>query len=868
MFCTKCGMSLAEGTKFCTKCGNKVESVAVPVKESIPEEPVKVSQNNPFVSENDPVIIAGSNESVVTEKHDNNNGFYGAINTPQSTPFGEYADRKANGIGNTPGNAYNSQPVSTPPAKPQNENVQIPVTNVAQKNENNNPFTISPEDDSEDFGNKTVRVRGNRNGKLQSDGNGYNGGYGNNAGMYDDRQPEKKEFFSSEAPKSGSKKKKKKTGGKTVLKALVAVALVIAVTVGGVVAFIFAKKNAPEAYSNLNNTSERYVNVVRDGKNIFYVNENGFIVRTDENGENRSVIVDDTTTSYLYLKSNKLYYLSSTDDYVYSCSYDGGDKEKVILNKVYWFAVAGKYIYYRDGYTEMNEKTGADDIIGNLNLYRCDTDGKNVVCLVNSEVSKICVGEENIVYRSRHNGALYVIGIDGGESKLILEKEKDSEISNFKIYDDKIYALVHDNEVPAKSGIFSMAFDGSNKEKIVNTEGADFTIVEGKIVYADPVDKDTNICDLDGKNKDVLIEGTVINRPKIYGDYLYYNEFFSAAIDIYEYDFKNKTVRCLENEMTGNVVFADGYMFYIDNSDSNIYRCDSDGNNRIQLTDGECLSIYAHNDELYFYGYANGYSSDEPETAKGINTLGVYKLDTDGTSCSAVELNCKKDVVFYGDSVYFADEKNSGIYKTSLSNVDTDADNNAYITSEDHSFGSPLLVDGDFIYLNATKDGKTFFSRVSMSTKAVEYLYTGKVRNVQLNDKKIYYVANNENGESVLCQMNLDGSAPAVVMLGEINDYAVYERIVYYVDPVTGHINSISVGSQKPEELNESASSNVVINGNTIYFNNRYDNGYVYSMKLDGSDEKVVIGESGKNEEIKDRTDYRTNGIDGAVSVK
>lgn len=868
MYCTKCGMSLAEGTKFCTKCGNKVESVAVPVKESIPEEPVKVSQNNPFVSENDPVIIAGGNESVVTEKHDNNNGFYGASNTPQSTPFGEYADRKANGIGNTPGNGYNSQPVNTSPVDFQNENVQTPVTNVAQKNANNNPFTISQEDDSEDFGNKTVRVRGNRNGKLQSDGNGYNGGYGNNAGMYDERQPEKKEFFSSEVPESGSKKKKKKTGGKTVLKALVAVVLVIAVTVGGVVAFIFAKKNAPEAYSNLNNTSERYVNVVRDGKNIFYVNENGFIVRTDENGENRSVIVDDTTTSYLYLKSNKLYYLSSTDDYVYSCSYDGGDKEKVILNKVYWFAVAGKYIYYRDGYTEMNEKTGADDIIGNLNLYRCDTDGKNVVCLVNSEVSKICVGEENIVYRSRQNGALYVIGIDGGESKLILEKEKDSEISNFKIYDDKIYALVHDNEVPAKSGIFSMAFDGSNKEKIVNTEGADFTIVEGKIVYADPVDKDTNICDLDGKNKDVLIEGTVINRPKIYGDYLYYNEFFSAAIDIYEYDFKNKTVRCLENEMTGNVVFADGYMFYIDNSDSNIYRCDSDGNNKIQLTDGECLSIYAHNDELYFYGYANGYSSDEPETAKGINTLGVYKLDTDGTSCSAVELNCKKDVVFYGDSVYFADEKNSGIYKTSLSNVDTDADNTAYITSEDHSFGAPLLVDGDFIYLNATKDGKTFFSRVSMSTKAVEYLYTGKVRNVQLNDKKIYYVANNENGESVLCQMNLDGSAPAVVMLGEINDYAVYERIVYYVDPVTGHINSISVGSQKPEELNESASSNVVINGNTIYFNNRYDNGYVYSMKLDGSDEKVVIGESGKNEEIKDRTDYRTNGIDGAVSVK
>jgi|GEM_PF-5540120 len=868
MYCTKCGMSLAEGTKFCTKCGNKVESVAVPVKESIPEEPVKVSQNNPFVSENDPVIIAGGNESVVTEKHDNNNGFYGASNTPQSTPFGEYADRKANGIGNTPGNGYNSQPVNTSPVDFQNENVQTPVTNVAQKNANNNPFTISQEDDSEDFGNKTVRVRGNRNGKLQSDGNGYNGGYGNNAGMYDERQPEKKEFFSSEVPESGSKKKKKKTGGKTVLKALVAVVLVIAVTVGGVVAFIFAKKNAPEAYSNLNNTSERYVNVVRDGKNIFYVNENGFIVRTDENGENRSVIVDDTTTSYLYLKGDKLYYLSENDDYIYSCSYDGGDKEKILLNKVFWYAVTDKYIYYCDGYSETDEKTGSSEVIGNMNLYRCDMDGQNAQCLADVAVPKVCIGEEKIVYKSNDDGSIYITELDGSDTKLVFEKDADSEFYSFKVYEDRVYVHSSNNKEPSKSGIYSIGFDGENKQKVVNADGIYFAVVREKIVYSDSTEKKTYMCDLDGSNRELILDGTVIKRPRIYGDYMYYNEYFSGSEDIYEYDFKNKTVRCLENEMTGNVVFADGYMFYIDNSDSNIYRCDSDGNNKIQLTDGECLSIYAHNDELYFYGYANGYSSDEPETAKGINTLGVYKLDTDGTSCSAVELNCKKDVVFYGDSVYFADEKNSGIYKTSLSNVDTDADNTAYITSEDHSFGAPLLVDGDFIYLNATKDGKTFFSRVSMSTKAVEYLYTGKVRNVQLNDKKIYYVANNENGESVLCQMNLDGSAPAVVMLGEINDYAVYERIVYYVDPVTGHINSISVGSQKPEELNESASSNVVINGNTIYFNNRYDNGYVYSMKLDGSDEKVVIGESGKNEEIKDRTDYRTNGIDGAVSVK
>lgn len=868
MFCTKCGISLADGTKFCTKCGNKVEGVAVPVKESISKEPVKISQNNPFVSENDPVIIAGGNESVVTEKHDNNNGFYGASNTPQSPPFGEYADRKANGIGNTPENVYNSQPVSTPPAKTQNENVQIPVTNVAQKNANNNPFTIYQEDVSEDFGNKTVRVRGNRNGKLQSDGNGYNGGYANNAGMYDERQPEKKEFFSSEAPKSGSKKKKKKTGGKTVLKALVAVVLVVAVTVGGLVAFIFAKKNSPEAYSNLNNTSERYVNVVRDGKNIFYVNENGFIVRTDADGNNRKVVIDDATTSYLYLKGDKLYYLSEDDDYIYSCSYDGGDKEKILLNKVFWYAVTDKYIYYCDGYSETDENTGSSEIIGNMNLYRCDMDGQNAQCLADVAVPKVCIGEEKIVYKSNADGSIYVTELDGSDTKLVFEKDADSELYSFKIYEDRIYVHSSNNKEPSKSGIYSIGFDGENKQKIVNADGIYFAVVGEKIVYSDSTDKKTYLCDLGGSNRELILDGTVIKRPRIYGDYMYYNEYFSGSEDIYEYDFKNKTVRCLENEMTGNVVFADGYMFYIDNSDSNIYRCDSDGKNRIQLTDGECLSIYAYNDELYFYGYANGYSSDEPETAKGINTLGVYKLDTDGTSCSAVELNCKKDVVFYGDSVYFADEKKSGIYKTSLSNVDTDADNNAYITSEDHSFGAPLLVDSDFIYLNATKDGKTFFSRVSMSTKAVEYLYTGKVRNVQLNDKKIYYVANNENGESVLCQMNLDGSAPTIVIPGEINDYAVYERIVYYVDPVTGHINSISVGSQKPEELNESASSNVVINGNTIYFNNRYDNGYVYSMKLDGSDEKVVIGESGKNEEIKDRTDYRTSGIDGAVSVK
>ena len=38
MFCSKCGTSIEEGTKFCPKCGNGVEQMSVDVRESFSEK--------------------------------------------------------------------------------------------------------------------------------------------------------------------------------------------------------------------------------------------------------------------------------------------------------------------------------------------------------------------------------------------------------------------------------------------------------------------------------------------------------------------------------------------------------------------------------------------------------------------------------------------------------------------------------------------------------------------------------------------------------------------------------------------------------------------------------------------------------------
>lgn len=823
MFCTKCGASIADNSKFCTKCGNQiVTAVNEPLNSIQPEVP----SANPFFTEEvqTPPVVNRQDPAA----------FFDAYTSPG------YNQNRSNH-----GNNFSNESGFNNAASPQNS-----------------VFRFSEEELSEDFGNKTVRVKSvNRNGNQNNTFNNYSE-VNNSFQQGFPSGVTREEFFPAEEQKKPVKKKK---AGKIILKILIGIVIVALAVTGGIFGYSYMKKNSAEAFAHDYNMTENSLDVTRDGKNVFYTNENGFIVKADENGKEREIIVDDTKVDIMYIKGDKLYYHSVNDDYVYSCSFSGGDNEKVILNKVHWFALVDKTIYYIDGYSELNEKTGLKENIGEFNLYSCDINGENSQLLIDDEILKVSVQSDSIVYTTEQSMKLYKTDKDGKNEILICEADEGSVISSFKVYKDKIYYSLYNNEKPLSSGIYSVDADGKNEDKIISTQETFFTIKDDKIIYSDSEDeKATYMCSLDGKNKEILLDGFVISNPKIYGEYMYFYEFYDTSAETYEYSFADKSVKRIENNKCGKVVFVDDYIFYIDSLDSQIYRSDADGKNRIRLTDGECLDIFSYDNEIYFYGYVNGCSAESPETNNGLNTLGLYKLDKEGASCTAIKLGCKGEFSFYENEVYFTHNDNAGVFKTALDKADADSEDVTVFNNQYMDFSAPYFIYDGYMYLTTYKADTAFLSRISLETSEVQDIFVGNVYNVQLSDKKIYFMTTDENGNPVLFQIDADGSSPTVVLMGDISDFTVFERTVYYIDPMTEHVKSIAVGSQKPEELNETASADIVISSSRIYYTDKYDNGYLYSMNLDGSDIRLSIGELGKDETVKDRYDYRTYGIDGA----
>lgn len=631
---------------------------------------------------------------------------------------------------------------------------------------------------------------------------------------------------------------------------------------------LFTDTSAENYYNSYNMAEGTYI--ARNDSYIFYINNNGAVIRMDDDFSNRKVVVDGKKIDIVYLFGETLYYHDSETRQIFSSNIDGEDEQQIVTMQTCWFTIADGQLYFLEGYSEWDYENERVDTYGEFALYKSSLDGTGYEKIIPYNASSISIQDDCIIYWESETNTIYSVNLDGTNQQAIHVNNEEDFIHSYKIYEGKLY-YANNAGNDNVSGLYCLDIKTGEEQKLVSTIPGDFTFWNDHIIYEADTNSSaaaTHMCDLDGSNDKTIIE-SYVDRPLVMGNYMYYYEGgLSSSISVYNLE----TDKCEAFEMNRykEVVFTDKYIFYIDSEDDNIYRCDHDGNNVVKLTNADCNYLYTYKNSLYYSGYANGYNSDNDETPSGIHPFAFFRLEDDGKDCYAVELNgSMSNYIFYNDYAYFTSSYDSHVYRTKIDNIDTDDTNRPFIRrSGDGHYSTIYFIENDWIYFSYWKTNSSdsaTVARMSLDGDDMQIVIESSAYDLTVYDNKIYYLKRDSNDNWQLRRVNMDGTNDILMLKADISEYAIVDDVIYYINNADKNIYSLNLDGTKRTQLNSTACDGLQVYGDRIYFTDLYDHGYFYSMKLDGSDCKVVIED---NKKFTEATDYKTKGIDDAAAAK
>ncbi|MCD7854149.1 MAG: DUF5050 domain-containing protein [Clostridiales bacterium] len=172
---------------------------------------------------------------------------------------------------------------------------------------------------------------------------------------------------------------------------------------------------------NLKTGSERCISLSR-AENLIVTNEFVFYKYCEENskygrlyradllGFNKKVLAE--SVNRFTVTENCIYYIDSSDGYLYKTDFDGSFNEKLIDVTAGDFAAEGEYLYYTDNSEEKSF------------LYRMKTDGSENRLISEDKCWNIAVCDGYVYYRNMSDkGRLYRISSEGEEKSLFIDSE-------------------------------------------------------------------------------------------------------------------------------------------------------------------------------------------------------------------------------------------------------------------------------------------------------------------------------------------------------------------------------------------------------------------------------------------------------------
>jgi hypothetical protein len=318
--------------------------------------------------------------------------------------------------------------------------------------------------------------------------------------------------------------------------------------------------------------------------------------------------------------ATKLFYVNESDYYVYQMDKDGKNTKKISSTTTINILVVGDYLYYRDNYQytsmrRINLTTGVEENL-TYETHVAPVSSPTEL-LKGNAVGSLVVEKDGWIYGSSTNG-LYRMKADGSSRTKI----SDHRAISMAILSDWIYFINPDH----LNWIFRMKLDGS-EYSVVSTKTAGRIIIKDEWIYFNNYGLSRVRTDGSGlKTLENGLTGYVDYQPGFYIDnnkiiYVQMIDDYTRVISRLDLDGKNKDVLIQGNNWLLNV--RDSWIYYHVHDYSGMtqyqnYKMDFYGNHKTLITNEDQIDLIGTYDGwVYAYGF---------------NRSSVFKMKADGSS--------------------------------------------------------------------------------------------------------------------------------------------------------------------------------------------------------------------------------------------
>lgn len=281
--------------------------------------------------------------------------------------------------------------------------------------------------------------------------------------------------------------------------------------------------------------------------------------------------------------------------------------------------------------------------------------------------------------------------------------------------------------------------------------------------------------------------------------------YFSNSFDngfLYEMNADETNIKRITSSPIRNLLLAQDYLYYyMDTSESNgtglgyvvrnygIFRSKTNGKNVKCLDRQAAVVMQLTGNYIYYQRYNN----------KDFTKL--YRVKIDASEPELISDEIINPVCVYNGTIYY-NGTGTDHYLYALN-----TDNNQSYTVFEGNLWYPQYMNGYIYYMDVANDYHV--CRYDLNNKTVEILTKDSVESFNVGDYNIYYQTIDKKNPALM-RMNLDGSNPEVVALGNYNDINLTSQYAYfkqfnddttiYHTPVYGSIN-VSVFTEAMEAI-------------------------------------------------------------------
>lgn len=602
--------------------------------------------------------------------------------------------------------------------------------------------------------------------------------------------------------------------------------------------------------------------VARGADDTYYWTDTGLVMHLDAEG-NREVVLKDSTSNSFYFYNSTLYYLSNKDHTIYAADPHGENAYAICTGSIGWFAITSDYIYYINGYYDYDEETWERHETGDFGLYRVDFEGNNRRRLTYCKTQGVSFDGDSVIYCDNDAGSINSINLADGSSRT-LYSYGEGYIDSPIVYEGRVYYGRPDFENDSISGIYAIDLETGTSEKIIATYPRYYTFWNGKIIYtANSNSSRARTVELDlqtGESKDLLEDA--FSSPLVFGDELYYIDYIDDRDVVYRMDLISYMSEALEGAVYKDITICEDDLYFIDIRNDNIYRSNIDGEEIERLVEAECNDLYLYNGQIFYEGYANGYTSQTLPESYDIFPYGIIKLDVNGGNAKLVSDSVSGGALFDGEYVYYSSIFEGHIYRDPINEVYRGGDVSPFLCASDgESYQLPLVFYGGWLYVRnydqSTGDNEVM--RIELSSGRKERLISGFINGITVYNDKMYYLSGDGGVASDIRRMNPDGSSDMLVLDTPVSSFAIDKDELYYTDAVYHYLYKVNLDGTNKTLLEDVNCGEFCISGERLYYTDLYDHGSIYSVNLDGSDTKCLIG---PHFSFNDQSTYITEGID------